>query len=60
MDGEIYCHLLIAINYWHMGHPPSRDGEGDVMVARTLERLFSRLVMSVSLFLNLKVYTILT
>lgn len=58
MDGEICCHLLMAVNYWHMGHPASRDG-GDVVVARTLERLFNRLVMSVSLFLNLKVYTTL-
>lgn len=40
-----------------MGHPASGVGE-DVVVARTLERLFSRLVVSVSLFLNLKVYTL--
>lgn len=60
IDGEICCHLLIPINYWNMHQPASGDGKGDVGVARTLERLFSRLVLSVSLFLNLKVYTILT
>lgn len=43
-----------------MGHPASGVGEGDVVVARILESLFSRFVVYVYLFLNLKVYTILT
>lgn len=46
--GEICCHLLIPSNHWHMGHPPSGVGEGDVVGARTLESLFSSLVVCIS------------